>query len=654
MRSRSICETARHSLRPWRHVPTEDLLPLLLSTLWARPARDCTFRSSRALSTRRIGAQPAASGDTLQSIKQERKIHNGSLSRPPAQHPTSQPKTQRKRVHPRPDLYHLSGRRDEYGMLDERHGPGSPEQSIPDPPDHKLTDTTSAPPNSSVPDSVSKGSTTDLVKDKTTSKTPASPRGFIVDSIRKPYSIPDPDRYAGKSARKLRRMAVTERHHVATPYAQSATRPLLLTIDAFDTIFTPKDPIPAQYAAVAARHGIKAQIADISADFRAAFKQFAATHPNYGKATGLTPKRWWSSIINDTFPSHRYPKMTPDTRVALGDDLYKRFSSKAGYRLFPDVEPFLQQLGTCFQASSWAPRRTMLGILSNSDPRVLPILKSFQIHVKPAMYPPRFAPQNRYQRGPDFGPARPAFATLSYNAGVEKPDPAIFERALTDAQNALMSIHTVGRLTRTAHDVLNNILTDFHHMHVGDSLKKDVMPAIKAGWDGVWLDRSSDVAIREVLVNDQGDVQLDPAPWQAGSIVRWHGYSTIRESSTVQLQGQSLHRITAINALTALASVITKQRLEGAYVDVANVNGATSQAKAGLSNVAISVEPQLRWIESRHSQIQKVADSTPPATTRRARRRGLGAELKPASSSNVETIINRWGREETRRLVEID
>lgn len=141
----------------------------------------------------------------------------------------------------------------------------------------------------------------------------------------------------------------------------------------------------------------------------------------------------------------------------------------------------------------------MLGIVSNSDTRVASILRAFGILISPAMFPPRFAPSSRHVR-PDFGPAHFAFATLSYHAGAAKPDPRIYNAAVVDAQRALDALHPVARLTRSGAKLLDNVNADFHHMHVGDELEKDVLPAIEAGWDAVLLDREAADPVGERVV----------------------------------------------------------------------------------------------------------------------------------------------------------
>lgn len=75
---------------------------------------------------------------------------------------------------------------------------------------------------------------------------------------------------------------------------------LLLCFDAFGTLFTPNRPIAVTYAQVAARHGVatggRENAEEVNERFKIAFKGESKRNPNYGKATGLGPERWWRNV----------------------------------------------------------------------------------------------------------------------------------------------------------------------------------------------------------------------------------------------------------------------------------------------------------------------------------------------------------------------
>lgn len=312
-----------------------------------------------------------------------------------------------------------------------------------------------------------------------------------------PYSLPEPRKFVRKTRVGLRnmydRMTYAEMP-AATWYAGGAVRPLLLTFDAFGTLFTPKQPIERQYCEVAQEYSLSLNEDDVKTSFETAYRAQLAAHPNYGKTTGLDPERWWTQVIKATITS-----LLPEEQGiphGLTQTLYWRFASREGYTMYEDAVDLLTLIGTSFQASNWPPRRTMLGIISNSDPRVASILESFGIQIYPSMFPPRYTPESIKQR-PDFGPAHFAFAALSYVHGTSKPSTELYTWALRDAQRALDGLHIAARLTRSGNEILDNINKDFHHMHVGDDWDKDIVPAVKLGFDAVLIDRSIKKRISE-------------------------------------------------------------------------------------------------------------------------------------------------------------
>ena len=326
-----------------------------------------------------------------------------------------------------------------------------------------------------------------------------------------PYSFPELNLFPQRTKTQLRKRF---RHKSdseipkSTWFADLAAPPLLVTFDAFDTLYTPAKPIPEQYAEVAHAYGYNNEdmtAENIARTFREAYKAVSAELPNQGKDKGLSPFAWWKVVMDRTFRP-LLPNGHQWIKREMKNELYWRFASRAGYTLFPDVQNFLQLVGTAYQARNWPPRRTMLGIISNSDPRVRSILESFKIPITPALFPPRFTPLHRGHRQ-DFGPAHFAFATLSYECGVEKPDQEIYRAALRDAQRTVDRMDPVARLTRSGKDLLDNVNAEFHLMHVGDDLEKDVIPAMRAGWDAILLDRSAGEAVSVRPVTQHEGVQ---------------------------------------------------------------------------------------------------------------------------------------------------
>lgn len=84
----------------------------------------------------------------------------------------------------------------------------------------------------------------------------------------------------------------------ATARRLSEKKNLLLAFDAFGTLFTPKTPVPQQYAYFAEKYGIKVADSkiDMGATFKKAFKDEAKKNPCYGKAVGMGEEKWWANV----------------------------------------------------------------------------------------------------------------------------------------------------------------------------------------------------------------------------------------------------------------------------------------------------------------------------------------------------------------------
>ena len=329
----------------------------------------------------------------------------------------------------------------------------------------------------------------------------------------RPYSLPRTLPVSNISKLATKQQSTNPSDDETEHHAKDAARPLLLTFDAFDTLYTPKDPIHEQYCALARNHGFTFTPDQLKPAFKAAFVHMSSQHPNYGKASGMSPRGWWIQLMKQTFRpllAEHYPHRSLPVLFYRG--LYNRFATKDGYDLYPEVTQLLSMIGLrSYQKSDWPPRRTMLGIVTNSDPRVRSVITSFKqlnsadtdsrhISIKPALFPSRFAPTSPGET-PTVRPAHFAFATISYEVDVSKPNPAMFDRAADDAQEALRRIRSHKRLTRSGADLLIDASTDFHKMHVGDDLEKDVIPALKAGWDAILLDRTAEALISQRTVD---------------------------------------------------------------------------------------------------------------------------------------------------------
>lgn len=75
------------------------------------------------------------------------------------------------------------------------------------------------------------------------------------------------------------------------------TKRLVLTFDAFGTLFTPREPIAKSYADTARKYGLSGFTDDeIASAFRDAFKRQSKNAPNYGRKVGLNAGQWWLNV----------------------------------------------------------------------------------------------------------------------------------------------------------------------------------------------------------------------------------------------------------------------------------------------------------------------------------------------------------------------
>nr|OQO24984.1 hypothetical protein B0A51_05759 [Rachicladosporium sp. CCFEE 5018]OQO26325.1 hypothetical protein B0A51_05176 [Rachicladosporium sp. CCFEE 5018]OQO26805.1 hypothetical protein B0A51_04388 [Rachicladosporium sp. CCFEE 5018] len=259
-----------------------------------------------------------------------------------------------------------------------------------------------------------------------------------------------------------------------------AKRNLLLCLDAFGTLYTPKAPIATQYSEVAKSLGLSGfSDADLTTSFRAAFKHESKINPNYGRATSLGSEKWWTSIIHGTFAPHlsEGQAMPKD----LAPKLIERFNSKEGFTMYPDVLPLLRKLREDGRESSG---KVVVGVITNSDDRTPDILKSLGLKV----HPMRFGQTNAAVPA-GLGDFDIDFTVMSYDVGHEKPDGRCFEAAEELLRMTMQGSSAPGE---------SFDLDTWHKIYVGDEYGKDVQGALGAGWHAVLIHREAESIPKDV------------------------------------------------------------------------------------------------------------------------------------------------------------
>ncbi|KAK8171290.1 hypothetical protein BKA80DRAFT_339282 [Phyllosticta citrichinensis] len=242
------------------------------------------------------------------------------------------------------------------------------------------------------------------------------------------------------------------------------SRPLLVTFDAYGTLYRPRAPIHLMYEAVAKEHGMRIQGPE-------------KLNEEFGKGQKV--------------PQH------------LASDLINRFSGSAFYHYMKSVPSTIKTLRN-IEANSDFP--VIIGVISNSDPRIASILRSlgFSVgddepmrniqHVVNTFYSSSSAQEQQEQqeqrpqpplidraKRPDFD-----FVLASYDAEYQKPEREIFGLAERYAADMMR------RLPAPAmHSLLYPWPYPFYRLHVGDDINKDAVAAVNAGWKAlVYEDRA--------------------------------------------------------------------------------------------------------------------------------------------------------------------
>ncbi|KAJ5769161.1 hypothetical protein N7520_003720 [Penicillium odoratum] len=296
----------------------------------------------------------------------------------------------------------------------------------------------------------------------------------------------------------------------------SRPRTLLLTFDAFGTLFHPRQPVPEQYAATAHKFGLSRTAITpqrLKAAFKTTFQEQVARYPNYGRAHVLLgqyggPKQWWEEVIRGSFArslsendlhdntttlnargtSNTGPDSDPDLPTGLVEALVNLFAGAEGYVLYDDVAPFFARMRELKAGPMRRFDRVIVGVVSNSDDRVPAVLKALGLRVgdlradqdASSMELPGFEQRGENGSGDDFNESHQSaqsdvdldLVITSYEAGEEKPNRLIFDVA-----------------ERQARLLLTVIGTNWTRVHVGDDFVKDYLGALGAGWQSYLIRR---------------------------------------------------------------------------------------------------------------------------------------------------------------------
>ncbi|MBI1883471.1 MAG: HAD-IA family hydrolase [Chlamydiae bacterium] len=198
--------------------------------------------------------------------------------------------------------------------------------------------------------------------------------------------------------------------------------------DAGGTLVRPEPSVGEIYRDVAARYGCSGLLPDeIESRFKMEWEK--RDHHSFLEAHPQE-REWWFNLVKDVFNHFGGVK----DFEPFFEELYDIFARPEYWRLFPEVEEVLRELKKS---------ELILGIVSNWDSRLIPLCEGLGI-------------------GKTFD-----FILASALVGSSKPHPEIFKEALR-------------RSGAESHEVL----------HIGDSVKDDVLGPNRIGIQSVLIDRS--------------------------------------------------------------------------------------------------------------------------------------------------------------------
>ncbi len=214
----------------------------------------------------------------------------------------------------------------------------------------------------------------------------------------------------------------------------SGSRPQAIFFDAVGTLFGIQGSVGQIYGDFAAQVGV---VVDPQALNQAFFQSFASapklnTPANSPDHLVVLERAWWEEIAANSFAKLGVLEQFGDFS-AFFPTLFDHFALADPWYVYEETLPTLSQL---HQAG------IRLGVLSNFDSRLYPVLKALNLA--------------------DFFDS----VTISTHTGYAKPDPEIFQLALSTHQ-----------------------LAPNQAWHVGDSWSEDVLGAAAAGLGAIWLNR---------------------------------------------------------------------------------------------------------------------------------------------------------------------
>uniref|UniRef100_A0A8C5R5J3 Haloacid dehalogenase-like hydrolase domain-containing protein 3 n=1 Tax=Leptobrachium leishanense TaxID=445787 RepID=A0A8C5R5J3_9ANUR len=172
-----------------------------------------------------------------------------------------------------------------------------------------------------------------------------------------------------------------------------------LTWDVKDTLLRTRLPVGQQYHAEAMKRGLRVDPAALEASFRQAYRTHSHLFPNYGLTQGLSSRQWWLDVVSQSF---RLSGVADDQSILpMAENLYRDFSTASNWEVLPGAR---EALAGCRSLG------LRMAVISNFDRRLDEVLRCCDLH-------------GHFE-----------FVVTSESAGIAKPHPGIFHKALSLAK----------------------------------------------------------------------------------------------------------------------------------------------------------------------------------------------------------------------------
>lgn len=211
--------------------------------------------------------------------------------------------------------------------------------------------------------------------------------------------------------------------------------PKVIFLDAVGTLFGVKGSVGEVYGQIAQKFGVEVSPEELDRAFYNSFKKsdkmaFPGVPP---EEIPLKEFEWWEAVAINTFQEAGVWEKFTDF-ASFFTELYDHFATAEPWFIYPDVIPALEH---------WQNLGITLGILSNFDTRLYPVLEALNL-------------QQFFSS-----------VTISTEVGAAKPEVEIFDVGLAK------------------HDCCADAA-----WHIGDSFKEDYQGAKAAGLKAIWLNRN--------------------------------------------------------------------------------------------------------------------------------------------------------------------